>query len=59
MQYAAMQQFGGKKSEFPHLWGDIPARPFLPVDQAGNLSPTAEAKVVDIIQEYLLNAVGG
>lgn len=28
-EYAAMQQFGGKKSEFPHLWGDIPPRPFL------------------------------
>jgi len=31
MQYAAMQQFGGTKEEFPHLWGDIPARPFLGV----------------------------
>jgi len=31
MEYAAMQQFGGTKSEFPFLWGDIPARPFLGV----------------------------
>jgi phage virion morphogenesis protein len=29
MPYAAMQQFGGSKARFPHLWGDIPARPFL------------------------------
>lgn len=29
MEYAAMQQFGGSKTEFPNLWGDIPARPFL------------------------------
>ena len=29
MPYAAMQQFGGTKRQFPHLWGDIPARPFL------------------------------
>ena len=29
--YAAMQHFGGKKSDFPHLWGDIPARPFMGV----------------------------
>lgn len=29
MEYAAMQQFGGKKADFPNLWGDIPARPFL------------------------------
>jgi len=27
--YAAMQQFGGKKSEFPWLWGDIPERSSL------------------------------
>ncbi len=32
--YAAMEQFGGQKSEFPHLWGDIPARPFLGVSAA-------------------------
>jgi phage gpG-like protein len=30
MIYAAMQQFGGKKADFPNLWGDIPARPFFP-----------------------------
>jgi phage virion morphogenesis protein len=29
MEYAAMQQFGGTKTEFPALWGDIPARSFL------------------------------
>lgn len=32
--YAGMQQFGGEKAEFPHLWGDIPARPFLGVSDA-------------------------
>lgn len=32
MEYAAMQQFGGSKAEWPHLWGDIPARPFLGMD---------------------------
>jgi phage virion morphogenesis protein len=31
LPYAAMQQFGGTKAEFPWLWGDIPARPFLGV----------------------------
>lgn len=29
LPYAAMMQFGGTRSRFPHLWGDIPARPFL------------------------------
>lgn len=27
--YARMMHFGGTKAQFPHLWGDIPARPFL------------------------------
>lgn len=31
LEYAAMQQFGGTKDEFPQLWGDIPVRPFLGV----------------------------
>lgn len=30
---AAMMQFGGTKEEFPHLWGDIPARPYLGVSE--------------------------
>ncbi len=32
--YGAMQQFGGTKAQWPHLWGDIPARPFLGVSEA-------------------------
>jgi phage virion morphogenesis protein len=47
MVYAAMQQEGGKKSEFPHLWGDIPARKFL------GLSPADSRNVTDIISSYL------
>lgn len=31
--YAAMMQFGGTKARFPHLWGNIPARPFLGISQ--------------------------
>jgi phage virion morphogenesis protein len=33
LPYAAMQQFGGTKAEFPWLWGDIPERPFLGVSE--------------------------
>lgn len=40
--YAAMMQKGGTKAQFPHLWGDIPARPYL------GLSPK---DVTDIIAE--------
>jgi phage gpG-like protein len=54
MAYAAMQQFGGKKSQFPHLWGDIPARPFLPVTASGELAPAARDEAVGIIREFLL-----
>ena len=51
MDYAAMQQFGGTVQQFPHLWGDIPARPFLGV------SPADETKILHIIQRYLESAL--
>ena len=51
--YAAIQQFGGKKSQFPHLWGDIPARPFLPVRADGTLYPADQAQVLDLLNDYL------
>lgn len=47
MEYAAMQQFGGSKSEFPHLWGDIPGRPFL------GLSAEDEDEVLTTLREHL------
>lgn len=53
MAYAAMQQFGGKKSAFPNLWGDIPARPFLPIKQNGELYPAERTKILDAINDYL------
>lgn len=52
MQYAAMQQFGGKKSEFGHLWGDIPARPFL------GISDSDEREIGDIVSRYLSGRSG-
>lgn len=48
MQYSAIQQFGGTKAEFPHLWGDIPARPFL------GLSEEDKANILDLTIDYLL-----
>lgn len=47
MEYAAMQQFGGTKSEFPHLWGDIPARPFLGISEAD------AAEILAIVHDHL------
>lgn len=45
--YAAMQQFGGTRSRFGHLWGDIPARPFL------GLSTADEQALLEIAEDYL------
>lgn len=56
MVYAAMQQYGGNKAQFPHLWGDIPARPFLPVTPAGQLYAQDMAYIIDRLRTYL---VGG
>lgn len=44
---AAMMHFGGKKSEFPRLWGDIPARPFIGASSADT------ENVLDIVLEWL------
>jgi phage virion morphogenesis protein len=51
MKYAAMQQFGGTKSEFPHLWGDIPARPFL------GISETDKNEILSILNRHLSEAL--
>lgn len=51
--YAAIQQFGGKKSQFPKLWGDIPARPFLPVKADGTIYPTEQGLIIDQLNKYL------
>lgn len=48
MVYAAMQQFGGKKSDFPHLWGNIPARPFLGASEADKIN------IADLVRSYML-----
>ena len=44
---AAMMQYGGTKAQFPHLWGNIPARPFLGV------SSTDRTNILDILADYL------
>lgn len=53
MVYAAMQQFGGTKAQWPHLWGDIPPRPFL------GLSDEDKRQVLDIVSSFLGEALGG
>ncbi|MDZ4239441.1 MAG: phage virion morphogenesis protein [Hydrogenophaga sp.] len=48
MVYAAMQQFGGKKSDFPNLWGNIPARPFLGASESDKIN------IADLVRSYML-----
>lgn len=47
MVYAAMQNYGGTKAEFPHLWGDIPGREFI------GLSDDDEDEVLAILGDHL------
>ena len=47
---AAMMQFGGTREDFPHLWGDIPARPFVGV------SPADETEIMALTLEHLKRA---
>lgn len=50
-EYAAMQHFGGQRRRFPHLWGDIPARPFV------GLSTEDEQEVQSLLLDHLQGAV--
>lgn len=49
--YAAMQQFGGTKAQWPHLWGDIPAREFL------GISGQDRTDILDAVADALRRAV--
>ena len=50
---AAMMQFGGTKAQFPHLWGNIPARPFL------GISDEDETNILIEVGDYLGQAFSG
>lgn len=58
MVYAAMQQFGGSKAEFPHLWGDIPARAFFP-DASRGLPDVLQQDVTNVLRIAIQNAMRG
>jgi phage gpG-like protein len=47
---AAMMNFGGTKAIFPHLWGDIPARQFMPTS---DLPDAWLGDVLDILNQHL------
>lgn len=53
MVYAAMQHFGGKRTEFPHLWGDIPARRIMPITAAGGIDQAEQDHLINAFADYL------
>lgn len=60
---AAVLQFGAKRGQFdrgkrgaPLPWGDIPPRPFLPIEGADNLPESASRMIGEIIAGYLSEA---
>jgi phage virion morphogenesis protein len=62
--YAAVQQFGQKKGASgrtrrgaPIPWGDIPPRPYLPIDESGALTPAARDEVLAILADALRAAL--
>ena len=48
MVYGAMMHYGGTKADYPHLWGDIPARNYL---GASNNDVTI---LTDLIKNHLI-----
>lgn len=48
--YGAMMQFGGTRDDWPHLWGEIPARPFL------GISTDDRAQILEILSDYLTDS---
>ena len=53
--YAAIQQFGGQAGRGRKT--TIPARPYLPIDAAGNLQAQARTAVLDDVNTYLRSLV--
>ncbi|WP_296244806.1 MULTISPECIES: phage virion morphogenesis protein [unclassified Psychrobacter] len=45
--YARMMHYGGTKAMFPHLWGDIPARPYM------GMNDDDRASVLNIINRIM------
>lgn len=47
--YGAMMHFGGSRSEFPNLWGDIPARNYLGASEADGTI------LLDMVKSYMVD----
>jgi phage virion morphogenesis protein len=54
LAYARIQQFGGMAGRGQKV--EIPARPYLPVDEDGKLQPEAGDEVLDTVMRHLRSA---
>ena len=64
-KYATTMHFGAKQGEFgktkrggPIPWGDIPARPILPVDEQGRINAEDEAEILGVIEKAVKGIFG-
>jgi len=54
LHYGAKQgAFGKTKRGGPIPWGDIPARPFLPIGEGGQMNTMDEDEIRDVLQKRL------
>lgn len=65
LKYAPTHQFGARQGEFgrsdrntPLPWGDIPARPFIPMDKNGDISHDGFLAVREVVNGYLAGSFG-
>ena len=65
LKKAPTLQFGAKQGEFgrsdrntPLPWGDIPARPFIPMDKNGDISHDGFLVVREVVNGYLAGSFG-
>ncbi|GAB4299911.1 MAG: hypothetical protein Kow0096_19610 [Thiohalomonadaceae bacterium] len=56
-EYATIHQLGGQAGRGGKA--TIPARPSLPMNEAGELPPDVSSDILDILQDYLMDALKG
>lgn len=64
VKYAALHQFGARQGQFgkskrntPLPWGNVPARPYFPIDGEGNILPSALERVMEVLDVAVQNAL--
>lgn len=64
VKYAALHQFGARQGAFgktkrntPIPWGNVPARPYFPMDNDGNILPSTLERVMEVLDVAVQNAL--